>query len=372
MAPPPYAGLGERTWYYGYRVFCSAILLFLILPIVIVVPLSFNVQPYFSFNPTMFGIDDCTGEFRPFSPSQSEIDVRNGGSVADIEVNDCLVERVANWEKAQAQADIENPQWVGEGALSEAYSLRWYMNIFTKGMKNTDLIAGTSEWWSDSWENSQWLHSMRNSVLIAIFATMLSASLGTLAALGLSQANMPYRNLFMGLLISPMIVPIIITSVGLFFFYNTVQIPYLYEGGLNFTILGIVLAHALLGTPFVVITVTATLMGFDQSLIRAGANCGAAPQTVFFKIVMPLILPGVISGALFAFITSFDEVVAVIFMAGYEQRTIPRQMWSGIREQINPTILSVATILVCISICLLSTVEVLRRRSERLRGLSPG
>ena len=87
---------------------------------------------------------------------------------------------------------------------------------------------------------------------------------------------------------------------------------------------------------------------------------------------MPLILPGVISGALFAFVTSFDEVVVVLFVAGFDQQTIPRQMWNGIREQISPAILSVATILVIVSIALLTTVEFLRRRSERLRGLSPG
>jgi putative spermidine/putrescine transport system permease protein len=87
---------------------------------------------------------------------------------------------------------------------------------------------------------------------------------------------------------------------------------------------------------------------------------------------MPLILPGVISGALFAFITSFDEIVIVLFVAGVEQRTIPREMWSGIREQISPTILAVASLLVAFSILLLTTVELLRRRSERLRGMSPG
>ena len=120
-----------------------------------------------------------------------------------------------------------------------------------------------------------------------------------------------------------------------------------------------------------VITVTATLVGFDQSLTRAAANLGASPATNFFKITMPLILPGVISGALFAFITSFDEIVVVLFVAGVEQRTIPREMWSGIREDISPTILAVATILVLISIALLTVVELLRRRGERMRGLTP-
>ncbi len=133
-----------------------------------------------------------------------------------------------------------------------------------------------------------------------------------------------------------------------------------------------ILAHATLGIPFVIITVTATLVGFDQSLNRAAASLGAPPTTTFFKVTMPLIMPGVISGALFAFVTSFDEVVVVLFVAAHDQQTIPRQMWNGIREQISPAILAVATILVLISILLLTVLELLRRRSERLRGLSPG
>ena len=99
---------------------------------------------------------------------------------------------------------------------------------------------------------------------------------------------------------------------------------------------------------------------------------GAGPIRTFFKVQMPLILPGVISGGLFAFITSFDEVVVVIFVASAEQKTLPWQMFTGLRDQISPTILAVATVLVAISICLLTAIELLRRRSERLRGLSPG
>ena len=171
----------------------------------------------------------------------------------------------------------------------------------------------------------------------------------------------------MGLLISPMIVPLVITAAGIFFFFGTMNdvVP------LTGTYLGVILAHTVLGTPFVVITVTATLSGFDHSLVRAGAMLGADPSTVFLKIIMPLILPGVISGGLFAFVTSFDEVVVVLFIASVEQQTIPRQMWAGIREQISPTILAVATILICISIVFLAAVELLRRRSEKLRGLTP-
>jgi putative spermidine/putrescine transport system permease protein len=172
---------------------------------------------------------------------------------------------------------------------------------------------------------------------------------------------MPQKTLVLGLLISPMIVPLIISAAGMYFFYTSV--------GLAATHVGVILAHAALGTPFVVITVTATLTGFDRSLIRAASNLGASPTTVFFKIIVPLILPGVISGALFAFITSFDEVVVVLFVGSFEQRTIPWQMFSGIREQISPTILAVATLLVMVSILLLVSVELLRRRTERLRGI---
>jgi putative spermidine/putrescine transport system permease protein len=167
----------------------------------------------------------------------------------------------------------------------------------------------------------------------------------------------------MGILISPMIVPLIISAAGMFFFYSQI--------GLASTHLGVILAHAALATPFVVITVTATLVGFDQSLTRAAATLGASPTTTFFRVIVPLILPGVISGGLFAFVTSFDEVVVVKFVGSYQQRTIPWAMFSGIREQISPTILAVATLLVLFSICLLTVVELLRRRNERQRGLSP-
>ena len=188
-------------------------------------------------------------------------------------------------------------------------------------------------------------------------------SFGTLAAIGLSQPHVPFRRAIMAILISPMIVPLIISAAGMYFFYSRI--------GLQGTYLGVVLAHAALGIPFVIITVTATLVGFDRSLTRAAASLGAGPVKTFFRVQMPLILPGVIAGALFAFITSFDEVVVVLFVGSAEQTTLPWQMFTGLREQISPTILAVATILVTISVLLLATLEMLRRRSERLRGVSP-
>jgi putative spermidine/putrescine transport system permease protein len=282
MAIPIYAGKVERTWYYSYRIICALIFLFLIGPILVIIPLSFNVQPYFTFTPEMLSFDPA------------------------------------------------------------GYSLRWYEEFFA---------------------SEEWMRSIKNSFMVAIAATFLATSLGTLAALGLSRPEMPYRAVIMSILISPMIVPLIISAAGMFFFYSSIN--------LAGTFLGLILAHTALGIPFVVITVTATLSGFDHSLTRAAAGLGANPRTVFFKVMLPLVTPGVVSGALFAFITSFDEVVVAIFVAGVEQRTIPLQMWGGIREQISPTILAVATILVLISIMLLTILELLRRRSERQRGLAP-
>ena len=283
MALEAHAGPVERVWYYTYRFICALIFIFLIGPIFVIVPLSFNAEPYFTFTPEMLSFDPA------------------------------------------------------------GYSLRWYEAFVS---------------------DINWQLAMKNSLIIAVAATLLSTSLGTLAALGLSQPSMPYRSTIMALLISPMIVPLIISAAGMYFFYSRV--------GLASTHLGVILAHAALGTPFVVITVTATLVGFDRTLIRAAQNMGANATTTFFRVIVPLILPGVISGALFAFITSFDEVVVVLFVGSVEQRTIPWAMFSGIREQISPTILAVATCLVLLSIALLTTLELLRRRSERLRGMSPG
>jgi putative spermidine/putrescine transport system permease protein len=290
----PYLTGRQVFEHYLFRVICGAIFVFLITPILVVLPLSFNAQDFFTFTPEMLRLDP------------------------------------------------------------EGYSLKHYRDFFT---------------------NNEWQRSFKNSLIIAPIATIISVSLGTLAAIGLSQSHVPGRRAIMGILISPMIVPLIISATGMFFFYS--DIGRFLEGtlGMDKNFVGyvkVILAHAVLGIPFVIITVTATLVGFDQSLTRAAANMGAGPVRTFFKIQMPLILPGVISGGLFAFITSFDEVVVVLFVGSASQKTLPWQMFTGLREQISPTILAVATILVVISVALLTTVELLRRRSERLRGLSPG
>ena len=305
MALPIYASPLERVWYYTFRLICAAIFVFLIAPVLVVIPLSFNAEPYFTFTDKMLAFDPA------------------------------------------------------------GYSLRWYDLLLTFPNVPTD-VPRDAAWWGVVWQEAAWVNAAKNSIIIGFFATIIATSLGTLAALGLSRPEMPYRRLIMALLISPMIVPLIIVTVGLFFFYSDININ---RWGVPY--LGVILAHATLGIPFVIITVTATLSGFDHSLTRASASLGASPSTTFFKVIMPLITPGMISGALFAFVTSFDEVVVVLFVGAPDEQTIPRQMWNGIRESISPAILSVATLLVLVSISLLITLEVLRRRSERMRGVTP-
>ena len=244
-----------------------------------------------------------------------------------------------------------------EGMMSwppdpEAWSLRWYR--YMVGICTYENLTTPC--------SNKWMIGTVNSFFVGFVSTFFATALGTLAALGLSRPHMPYKALIMSILISPMIVPLIITAAGMFFFYAKINLVY--------TFTGIILAHIALSTPFVVITVTATLVGFDMNMVKASQSLGARPVRTFFKVIMPLILPGVISGALFAFITSFDEVVIVMFMASLDQLTIPKQMWAGIRQEISPVILCMATCLVALSIFLLTTVELLRRRSEKMRGIS--
>src|SRR5690606_33796533 len=226
--------MSEQTIHYGpwQRVarilvtgYAWAVLFFLILPILVIVPPSFNAAPFCSSTPRMLRL----------APA--------------------------------------------------AYSLRWSERIVT---------------------TADWLLAIKNSFVIGLAATVIATALGTMAAVGLASDAVPLRRLITALLLSPMIVPLIIVAAGMFFFYTRFN--------LVATHTGLILAHAALGVPFVILTVTATLSGFDQSLYRAGLSLGASPLRAFRDIVIPLIRPGVASGALFAFVTSFDEVVLVLFL----------------------------------------------------------
>lgn len=266
---PPYASFVERAWHYGLQGLCVLIVLFLLLPILVIVPLSFS-----SGTLLLYPIPE--------------------------------------------------------------FSLKWYQALL---------------------DSEDWMRATRNSFIVAPAATAIATVLGTMAALGLNQAQFRGKGLLMAVLISPMIVPLVVVGVGIYLFYA----PY----GLTSSYTGLILAHAALGAPFVVTTVTATLQGFDHNLVRAANSLGANPLYGFFTVSLPLLAPGVIAGALFAFATSFDEVVVTLFLAGPEQVTLPRQMFTGIRENISPIIAAVATVLIVLSTTLLLTLEWLRTRGKK-------
>jgi putative spermidine/putrescine transport system permease protein len=230
---------------------------------------------------------------------------------------------------------------------------------FTSGDFLSYPLPGLSlRWYQDFFTSPVWLNAAKTSFLLAGCTTVLATALGTPAALGLSRPDFRYRAVVTGVIITPMIVPIIIVAVATFFFYARL--------GLAGTFVGLVLAHTALALPFVVIPVTATLQGFDQTLVRAAFASGARPMAAFWLVTCPLILPGIVTGMIFAFITSFDEIVVVIFLGSPELRTLPRQIWSGVKETISPTITVAAVVLVLASVSLMIIVEILRRRSARL------
>ena len=262
----PYMSPVERLWFYSLRILCGLVLLFLVLPVLVIVPLSFN-----------------SGTFLVY-PLQG-------------------------------------------------FSLRWYADFF---------------------QSAEWMRSLTNSMIVAPAATLLAMVFGTLAAIGLTRGEFRGKALVMSLMISPMVVPVVIIGVASYLFFAPL--------GLGNSYLSLIVVHAVLGVPFVIITVSATLQGFNYNLVRAAASLGAPPLTTFFRVTLPL----------FAFATSFDEVVVTLFLAGPEQATLPRQMFSGIRENLSPTIAAAATLLIGFSVLLLLTLEWLRGRSEKMRTAQPG
>ncbi|MFZ6776836.1 ABC transporter permease [Undibacterium sp. Ji83W] len=265
---PPHASLIERMWFIFLRATNLLTLLFLVLPILVIIPLSFSDSTFLAY---------------PIP----------------------------------------------------GFSLRWYENLF---------------------HSNEWMRAAKNSFIVAPLATVIATVLGTLAAMGLNKAAFTGKALLMAILISPMVVPVVVVGVGVYLFFAQI--------GLSDSYTGLVFAHAALGAPFVVTTVSATLQGFNHNLVRASLSLGAGPLRTFFRITLPVIAPGLISGALFAFATSFDEVVITLFVAGPEQTTLPRQMFTGIRENISPTIAALATILIVFSTCLLLALEWLRGRNK--------
>lgn len=272
MSTKVYRTVSERIWFYTHRILCGLILIFLITPILAIVPLSFSESSFLVY------------------PIQG-------------------------------------------------FSLRWYESLLN---------------------SPSWMLGLKNTLIVAPIATFIAMVLGTLAALGFNHTNFRGKAFLMSLLISPMVVPVVIVGVAAYLFFAPL--------GLANNLLLLILMHAVLGVPFVVITVLATLEGFNQNLYKAALSLGASPMRAFFKVTLPIIAPGVISGGLFAFGTSFDEVVMTLFIAGPDQYTIPRVMFSGIRENLSPAIAAVATLLILCSIVMLLTLEWLRGRAARTVG----
>lgn len=272
MALKPYATTEDKIWYYGSRAACFAVLVFLVLPILIIAPVSFTSGNLLAF---------------PLP----------------------------------------------------GFSTRWYETLW-----------GTEAWWD----------AARNSLFIGLSSTSLAMTLGTLAALGLARTTSALKPFILGLVLSPVVIPVVVTAVGMYFAFANV--------GLSGTYLGLILAHTALAVPFVVVTVMASLERFDYALVRAAATLGASPFVAFRRITLPIIFPGVAAGGLFAFVTSFDEIVVTLFLSAPEQRTLPRQIFSGVREYVSPGIAAVATLLVCMSTLLLLAAQLLGRRSRRLQS----
>lgn len=220
-----------------------------------------------------------------------------------------------------------------------AFGLRWYR-----------AYLGARDWLEPTWL----------SFVVAMAVVVLSTLLGTLAALGLARLPKGLRVVASGLILSPLIVPGIVVAIGLYYAYS--------RYGLVGSPVGLVLAHTCLAVPFVVTSVSASLAGLDPRLEQAALSLGATPLGTFRQVTLPLIRPGVLVGALFAFITSFDELIVALFLSGSGAVTLPRRMWDDLRYAIDPTIAAVSTLTVVLTTGMMASAHLLRRRAERLRG----
>jgi putative spermidine/putrescine transport system permease protein len=217
------------------------------------------------------------------------------------------------------------------------------------------------KWFYRYFSDRSWIDPTLISLQVAFLTMLLSTGLGTLASFGLTRGRFRGKNLINTFILFPMIIPVIIISICLYDLFARI--------GLYGTRTGLVLGHSLVCIPFVVITVSATLKGFDRTLEKAAMICGANRLRTFWRVTFPIIRPGVISGAVFSFIISFDEIVISMFICGIKTKTLPLRMWEGIRMEINPIIAAVATLLISLSICLLILAELLRKRTQERIGI---
>lgn len=213
-------------------------------------------------------------------------------------------------------------------------------------------------WYKEVLTSPRWTHAILNSMIVAASSAAIATVAGTLAAVGLWAGPPKMRQALLFVLLSPLVVPVVVFAAG--FFYIATR------AGLADSLAGLVWAHVVLGVPFVVVVVSASLEQFDPVLVRAGKSLGADNRTIFRRVILPIIAPGVITGTIFAFVASWDEIVVGLFLISNSNLyTLPRVMWSGLRENLSPAIIALAALLTLLSLALMIAVERLRGRQSR-------
>jgi putative spermidine/putrescine transport system permease protein len=212
-------------------------------------------------------------------------------------------------------------------------------------------------WYQHFLQSATWTESAWHSVEVGLLSTLLAVILGTLCAFGLSRGRPRGPRLVIGLLLSPLAAPLVITAIGMFIAYQLI--------GLR-AFPALVAAHTVLGIPYVLITVMAGLRAIDRDLELAALNLGASPVRSFQLVTLPLLFPNILIGAIFAFVTSWDEVVIAQFLATPTMRTMPVVMWEEARESVDPTLAAASSILTMVMVCLLIGAMALRRMAPRI------
>ena len=214
-------------------------------------------------------------------------------------------------------------------------------------------------WYQAYLGSPEWMDATRVSFTAAICTTLLATPLGVAAAYGLRVAEAKFLRTIQLVLLMPLMVPIIIIAIGVFFVFAKMN--------LVGTMLGLVLAHTLMAAPFVVVTTLAGLRGFDMNQENVARSLGSPRFAAFIKVTLPQIKPSVISGALFAFITSLDEVVIALFISGGENSTLTKRMFNALRDEIDPTIAAISSMLIIVSLSIVLTASLLAGRKSGQR-----
>jgi putative spermidine/putrescine transport system permease protein len=217
-------------------------------------------------------------------------------------------------------------------------------------------VGFSFQWYANVIHDPVWRSATATSLQIATLTVILSVVIGTAAALSLHRGDFAGKAVIRAILLSPLVTPVIVLAIGIFMVFA--------RWGLAGTVPGLVIAHTVLALPFVIVAVTATLHGVNPNLELAALGLGARPWRTFRRVTLPLIMPGVVAGAIFAFITSWDEVVVAIFMTTSSLRTIPVLVWGQMRTEISPAIAAVGTILIVISVAGLGAISLLKRKER--------